>query len=94
MKDKNNKIFYNRTTVDSHTFIDLVSVFKPKRLTDSYNEYRKILREEYQTNEDILNIVELVRNIEVYDGALLVDSYNSISAVIYNNGNVKYVACY
>lgn len=91
---KNNKIFYNRTTVDFHSFIDLVTVFEPERLTDNYYEYRKMLIDEYQTNEDILNIVELVRNIEVDDGALLVDSYNSISAVIYNNGVVKYVACY
>ena len=93
MKDKN-KVFYNRTTVDFHSFIDLVAVFGPEHLTDNYYEYRKILKEEYQTNEDILNIVELVRNIEVDDGVLQVDSYNSISAVIYNNGNVKYVACY
>ena len=93
MKDKN-KVFYNRTTVDFHSFIDLVSVFKPEHLTDNYYEYRKILLDEYQTNEDILNIVELVRNIEVDDGVIQVDSYNSISAVIYNNGIVKFVACY
>ena len=93
MKDKN-KVFYNRTTIDFHRFIDLVSVFEPEHLTDNYYEYREILKEEYQANDDILNIVELVRNIEVDDGALQVDSYNSISAVIYNNGTVKYVACY
>ena len=93
MKDKN-KVFYNRTTVDFHSFIDLVSVFEPEHLTDNYYEFRKILIEEYQNNEDILNIVELVRNIEVDDGVLQVDSYNSISAVIYNSGVVKYVACY
>ena len=94
MKDKNTKICYNRTTVDFHSFIDLVSVLEPERLTNNYCEYRKILIEEYQNNEDILNIVELVRNIEVDDGVLQVDSYNSISAVIYNSGLVKYVACY
>ena len=94
MKDKNNKIFYNHTTVDFHTFIDLVAVFIPKRLTDNYNEYRKILIDEYQNNDGILNIVELVRNIEVDDGGLEFYSYNSISAVIYNNGTIKYVACY
>ena len=93
MKDKN-KVFYNRTTVDFHSFIDLVAVFEPEHLTDNYYEYRKILIEEYQTNEDILNIVELVRNIEVYDGVIQVDNYNSISAVIYDSGLVKYVACY
>ena len=93
MKDKN-KIFYSRTTVDFHSFIDLVAVFEPEHLTDNYYEYRKILLDEYQTNEDILNIVELVRNIEVDDGVLQVDSYNSISAVIYNNGIVKFLACY
>lgn len=90
----NSKIFYNTTTVDFHTFIDMVSVFGPKRLTHNYNEYCKILIKEYQTNDDILNIVELVRNIEVDDGDLVVDSYNSISVVIYNNGTIKYVACY
>lgn len=90
----NSKIFYNRTNVDFHTFIDLVTIFEPKRLTDDYNEYRKILIDEYQKNEDILNIVELVRNIEVDNGVLEVDSYNSISAVIYNNGSIKFVACY
>ena len=89
-----NKVFYKRTTVDFHSFVDLVSVFKPDHLTDNYYEYRKMLVEEYQTDEDILNIVELVRNIEVDDDALQVDSYNSISAVIYNSGLVKYVACY
>ena len=94
MKDRTHKIFYNRTTVDFHSFIDLVTVFEPEHLTDNYYEFRRILIDEYQTNEDILNIVELVINIEVDDGALLVDSYNSISAVIYNNGVVKYVACY
>ena len=84
----------NITTVDFHTFIDLVSIFNPKLLTHNYNEYRKILIEEYQTNEDILNIVELVRSIEVDDdGFLKFDSYNSISVVIYN-GTIKYVACY
>ena len=93
MKDKN-KIFYNRTTVDFHSFIDLVSVFKPEHLTDNYYEYRKILIDEYQTNDGILNIVELVRNIEVDDSGLEFYSYNSISAVIYNNGTIKYVACY
>ena len=87
MKDKNTKIFYSRTTVDFHSFVDLVSVFEPWHLTDNYDEYRKILIEACKTNENILNIVELVRNIEV-------DSYNSISAVIYNSGVVKYVACY
>ena len=84
----------NITTVDFHTFIDLVSIFNPKLLTHNYNEYRKILIEEDQTNEDILNIVELVRSIEVDDdGFLKFDSYNSISVVIYN-GTIKYVACY
>ena len=86
MKDKN-KVFYSRTTVDFHSFVDLVSVFEPWHLSDNYYEYRKILIEACQNNEDILNILELVRNIEV-------DSYNSISAVIYNNGIVKFVACY
>lgn len=90
----NSEIFYNSKNVDFHTFVDLVTVFEPEHLTDNYYEYRKILIDEYQTNEDILNIVELVRNIEVDDGVLQVDSYNSISAVIYNNGEVKYVACY
>ena len=94
MKDKNTKICYNRTTVDFHSFIDLVSVFKPEHLTDNYYDYRKILIEEYQNNEDILNIVELVRNIEVDDGDILFDSFNSISVVIYSDGNIKYVACY
>ena len=95
MKDKNTKICYNRTTVDFHSFIDLVSVLEPDRLTDNYCVYRKILIEEYQDNEDKLTRVELVRNIEVDDvGLLQVDSYNSISAVIYNSGLVKYVACY
>ena len=86
----------NITTVDFHTFIDLVSIFNPKLLTHNYNEYRKILIEEYQTNEYILNIVELVRSIEVDDddGFLKFDSYNSISVVIYNNGTINYVACY
>lgn len=93
MKDKN-KVFYNRTTVDFHSFIDLITIFEPEHLTDNYYEYRKILIEEYQNNDDILNIVELVRNIEVDDGVLQDDSYNSISAVIYNSGIVKYVACY
>ena len=94
MSKKNKDILYNHTTADFHTFIDMVAVFEPERLSSSYNEYRKILIEEYKTNEDILNIVELVRNIEVDDGVLQVDSYNSISAVIYNNGIVKFVACY
>lgn len=84
----------NSKTVDFHTFIDLVSVFVPKRLSGNYNEYCKILIEEYQTNEDILNIVELVRNIEVDERGIEFYNYNSISAVIYNNGTVKYVACY
>lgn len=88
------KIFYNHKTVDFHTFVDLVAVFSPKRLTDNYNEYRKILMEYYQTNDDVLNIVELVRNIEVDDGFLEDYTYNSISAVLYYNGTVKYVACY
>ena len=88
------KIFYSSTTVDYHSFIDLVSVFKPEHLTNNYYEYCKILKDEYQTNEDIVNIVELVRNIEVDDGVLQIDSYNSISAVICNSGLVKYVACY
>lgn len=88
------KISYNHTTVDFHTFVDLVSVFKPKRLTDNYKEYRIILIDEYQNNDDILNIVELARNIEVDDRGIEFYNYNSISAVIYNNGTVKYVACY
>ena len=66
MKDKN-KVFYKRTTVDFHSFVDLISIFKPEHLTDNYYVYRKMLVEEYQTDEDILNIVELVRNIEVDD---------------------------
>ena len=88
------KIFYNSKTVDFYSFIDVVSVFKPERLTDDYDEYCKILIEEYQTNEDICNIVELVRNIEVEGYVLNFDNYNSISAVIYKNGSVKYVSCY
>lgn len=90
----NSKIFYSGKTVDFHSFIDFVSVFEPEHLTDNYYEYRKILLDEYKTNEDILNIVELVRNIEV-DGRVLEEyRYNSISVVIYNNGTVTYVACY
>ena len=84
----------NSTAVDFHTFIDFVSVLSPKLLTHNYNEYCKILMDEYKNNDDILNIVEIVRNTQVDDGVLLVDSYNSISAVIYNSGVVKYVACY
>ena len=38
--------------------------------------------------------MELVRNIEVDDGDILFDSFNSISVVIYSDGNIKYVACY
>lgn len=94
MSKKNNEVFYNRTTVDFHTFIDLVTVFEPEHLTDNYYEYRKMLIDIYHANDRILNIVELVRNVEVDDGALLIDSYNSLSAVIFDNGTVKYVACY
>lgn len=94
MSKKNNEIIYNRTTVDFHTFIDLVTVFKPERLTDNYYEYRKMLIDIYHVNDKILNIVELVRNVEVDDGALLIDSYNSLSAVIFDDGSVRYVACY
>lgn len=90
----NSKIFYSRTTVDFHRFIDLIAVFKPKRLSGNYNEYRKILIDEYQNNDEVVNILELIRNIEVDNGVLEVDSYNSISAVIYNNGSIKFVACY
>lgn len=88
----NSKIFYSRITIDFHSYIDLIAVFKPKRLSGNYNEYCKILIDEYQTNDEILNIVEIVRNIEVDDRGI--EFYNSISAVIYNNGTVKYVACY
>lgn len=88
------KIFYNHKTVDFHTFVDLVAVFKPKRLTDNYNEYLIILMDEYQNNDYVFNIVELVRNIEVDDGFLEDYRRNSISAIIYNNGTVKFVACY
>lgn len=90
----NSKIFYSGKTVDFHSFIDFVSVFEPDHLTDNYYEYRKILLDEYKTNEDIINIVELVRNIEVDGGFLEEYRYNSISVVIYNNGTVTYVACY
>ena len=91
---KNIKVLYSRTTVSFYDFIDLVSVFKPEKLSADFFEYRKMLDKIYQDNENIINIVELVRNIEVDDGALKVDSYNSISAVIYKNGVVRYVACY
>lgn len=91
---KNIKVVYSRTTVTFHDFIDLVTVFKPEKLTEDFFEYRKMLDKMYQDNENILNIVELVRNIEVDDGVLQVESYNSISAVVYNNGTIKFVACY
>ena len=91
---KNIKVMYSRTTVTFHDFIDLVTVFKPEKLTEDFFEYRKILDKTYQDNENIINIVELVRNIEVNDNKLNVNTYNSISAVIYNNGTIKYVACY
>ena len=80
--------------VSFHEFIDLVSVFKPKKLSDDFLEYRKMLDKINQDNENILNIVEIARNIEVSDKQLNVYTYNSISAVIYNNGIVKFVACY
>ena len=92
---KNIKIVYSTTTMVSfHDFIDLVKVFKPEKLSEDFFEYRKMLDKMYQDNENILNIVELVRNIEVKDKQLDDYSYNSISAVIYNSGLVKYVACY
>ena len=91
---KNIKVVYSRTTVSFNDFIDFVSVFKPEKLTEDFFEYRKMLDKIYQDNENILNIVELVRNIEVKDNQLNVGSYNSISAIVYNNGTVKYVACY
>ena len=94
MTKKNKEILYKHTTVGFHTFIDMVAVFEPERLSNRYKEYCEILINDYQTNKDILNIVELVRNIEVDDGDILYDSYNSISVVIYSNGNIKYVACY
>lgn len=90
----NSKIFYNSKNVDFHSFIDLVAVLEPELLTDDYDEYCKMLIYEYQKNADILKIVELVRNTEVDEGVLEFVSYNSISVVIYNNGDVKYVACY
>ena len=91
---KNIKIVYSTTIVSFHDFIDLVSVFKPEKLSDDFLEYRKMLDEINQDNENILNIVELARNIEVNNKQLNVYTYNSISAVIYNSGLVKYVACY
>ena len=91
---KNIKVVYSRTTVNFHDFIDLVRVFNPKKLSEDFFEYRKMLDKIYQDNEHILNIVELVRNIEVEDNSLNVRKYNSISAVIFDNGNVRYVACY
>ena len=91
---KNIKVMYSRTTVSFNDFIDLVSVFEPEKISEDFLEYRKMLDKIYQDNENILNIVELVRNIEVKDNQLKVDSYNSISAVIFKNGVVKYVACY
>lgn len=91
---KNIKVVYSRTTVNFHDFIDLVRVFNPKKLSEDFFEYRKMLDKIYQDNEHILNIVELVRNIEVEDNYLNVRKYNSISAVIFDNGNVRYVACY
>ena len=92
---KNIKIVYSTTKIVSfHEFVDLVSVFKPEKLSDDFLEYRKMLDKINRDNENILNIVELARNIEVNDKQLNVYTYNSISAVIYNNGNVKYVACY
>lgn len=90
----NSKIFYNSKNVDFHSFIDLVAVLEPELLTDDYDEYCKMLIYENQKNADILKIVELVRNTEVDEGVLEFVSYNSISVVIYNNGEVKYVACY
>lgn len=91
---KNVKVYYSRTTVSFHDFIDLVSVFKPEKLSDDFFEYKKMLDKIYQDNETILNIVELVRNIEVNDNQLSINTYNSISAVIFDNGTVRYVACY
>lgn len=91
---KNMKVMYSRTTVSFHDFIDMVSVFKPEKLSEDFFEYRKMLDKIYQDNENILNIVELVRNIEVDDNQLNVKEYNSISAVIFKNGVVRYVACY
>lgn len=91
---KNIKVMYSRTTVNFHDFIDLVTVFKPEKLTEDFFEYRKMLDKIYQDNENIINIVELVRNIEVNDNQLNVENYNSISAVIFKNGVVRYVACY
>ena len=91
---KNIKVMYSRTTVSFYDFIDLVSVFKPEKLSADFFEYRKMLDKIYQDNENIINIVELVRNIEVEDYKLNVDNYNSISVVIYKNGVVRYVACY
>ena len=91
---KNIKVVYSRTNVSFNDFIDLVSVFKPEKLSEDFIEYRKMLDKIYQDNENIINIVELVRNIEVNDYQLNVDNYNSISAVIFKNGVVKYVACY
>lgn len=91
---KNIKVVYSRTTVNFHDFIDLVTVFNPEKLSEDFFEYRKMLDKIFQDNEHILNIVELVRNIEVEDNQLNVRTYNSISAVIFDNGNVRYVACY
>ena len=79
----------NTKIVDLYDFIDLVTILRPQKLTSDFNKYNRVLEVVTEMNKNIRTVV----NIACYCNETN-NEYNFIHAVIYNNGEIKYVACY
>ena len=75
--------------VNIEGFAEIVSVFEPERVASTFHEYL-LVKNECKKDDSILQIMPLVVCIEIENA----DNYAIISAVIYINGTVKYIACY
>ena len=70
-------------------FIEIVSVFEPERVARTFREYL-VVKNECKNDKSVLQIMPLVVCLEIVNA----DDYAIVSAVIFKNGTIKYIACY
>ena len=79
----------NTKRVNLYDFIDLVTILEPKKITSDFKKYNRVLEVVTETNKNIKSVINVVYYFNENN-----NEYNFIHAVIYNDGNIKYVACY
>ncbi len=75
--------------VCENDFIKIVSVFEPERVARTFCEYL-VVKNECKNDKSVLQIMPLVVCLEIENA----NKYAIVSAVIFKNGTIKYIACY